>query len=161
MRTLIFLIPLLLTSLIPVNSQTAIKKSSLSTDGGSAVNGNFTVTYTVGELAVREVKQGNTSLSEGFITPDISVALKAEDYGELRGVSIFPNPVKDILHISWPFKNKYEIHLFDITGKEVFERTDNTSNSTLNLSGYPKGIYLLGIVDRENKKIRTFKVQKE
>jgi hypothetical protein len=161
MKSLIFLLSILLTALIPVNSQTAIKKSSLSTDGGSAVNGNITVTYTVGELAVREIKNGNTGLSEGFISPDIRVALKAEDYGELQGVNIFPNPVKDNLHISWPFKHEYEIHLFDITGKEIFVKTDNTSNSTFNLSGYPKGIYLLGIVDRKNRKIRTFKVQKK
>jgi len=54
-------------------------------------------------------------------------------------VEIFPNPANDIVTIK--AKRISKIKLLDITGKTIFE----TSEQTINLSTYNEGIYILKI----------------
>ena len=161
MKNIIISILMLITFAPSAYSQTAIKKSSISSGGGLADNGTTNIIYTVGELAIREQTQGNTHISEGFISPDIKVALKAEDYSVLSGIKVFPNPVKDNLYINNSNKDGYEIHLFDIEGKEVLVKPDNIHNVEINMNSFPTGVYVVAIVDRKNKKIKTFKIRKQ
>jgi hypothetical protein len=161
MKKILLIFTLILSFTCSGFTQVKVKKSSLSPLGGSAVNGNITVTYTAGELNVRETKNGNTGLSEGFISSDIRIALKTEDYSKLTGLRVFPNPVKDNLTIENTSADNYEIYLFDVTGKEIFLRYDNKGNTKLNMSNYPPGIYFITIVDRKNRKDITFKLKKD
>ncbi len=141
--------------------QTAIKKSSISTGGGTASVGNTTIIYTLGELAIQENTVGAVHLSEGFIGPDL-MALGVEDYGQLQGVNIYPNPVQTDLNISLPEHNNYELYLYDLNGKQLINITiENENQSVLDLSLQKTGMYLLIIVDRNNKKTTTIKVQKQ
>jgi hypothetical protein len=140
--------------------QTTIKKSSISSGGGSATVGNTSVVYTIGEIAVQENTVGSVHLSEGFIGPDIAV-LGIEDYGQLQGVNIYPNPVETDLNISLPEYNNYELYLYDLNGKQLINTTITDENQTImDLSVQKTGMYLLIIVDRKNKKNATYKVQK-
>jgi hypothetical protein len=141
--------------------QTAIKKSSLSTGGGSHTVGNTTLTYAVGEVAVQENSVGTVQLSEGFIGPDL-MALGVEDYGQLQGVNIYPNPVQTDLNIILPESNNYELYLYDLNGKQLINTTvENDNQVVLDLSLQKTGMYLLLIIDRKNKTTTTIKVQKQ
>jgi len=141
--------------------QTAIKKSSLSTGGGSHTVGNTTLTYAVGEVAVQENSAGGILLSEGFIGPDIINATGINDYGQLQNVSVFPNPVINDLHLVLPQAKDYEIFIFDLTGKEVMHRNDSfDTDNLINLSEFKTGVYMLIVIDRENKQQATFKITK-
>ena len=158
----IVLIPILIfLSTLTCFSQVKIKRSSLSPGGGVYTSGNITLVSSVGELKTIEKSNGNIHLSEGFINPNILVALKIEDYDELTGIRIYPNPVKDDLHIEFSKNDTYELHLFDVTGKEIFVKPENGLRSVINMSGYPAGIYILSVVDRNNKRVKTFKFRKE
>ena len=153
-----FIISLLLTN---GYSQTELRKSSLSSAGGSASSGNLYMVYAIGEIGVQESTVGNTLLSEGFVGPDITAILGIEDYGVLKGLKIYPNPVKDQLHIDLPDDMTYEVHIFDITGKEIFtNRIENNHQAQYNVSNFKTGIYLLVIIDRKNKQSATVKLQK-
>jgi hypothetical protein len=141
--------------------QTAIKKSSLSTGGGSNTVGNYTLIYAIGEVAVQENTVGSAHLSEGFIGPDIYVANGIEDYGHLQGVSVFPNPVINDMHLLLPEANDYEILIFDLTGKEVMHRNESFETENLiDLSGFKTGVYMLIVIDRNSKQQATFKITK-
>ncbi len=161
MRNIIISFLIFIVSATSAYSQAEIKTSSISTGGGSADNGTVNIIYTVGELAIREQSQGDKHISEGFITPDIKVTLKAEDYTELTGIKVFPNPVKDNLHINNSNEEEYEIHIFDIAGKEILVKTDKKFDVKVNMSSFPSGVYVMAIVDRSNSKIKTFKIKKE
>ena len=141
--------------------QVALRKSSLSAGGGSATAGNLYMVYALGEIGVQEADAGNTHLSEGFVGPDITAIVGIEDYGVLEGITVFPNPVKERLNITLPQDNNYEIHLFDLTGKEILTRNiENNNSAQYNLSRLKTGMYLLVIVDRQNKLSATIKLQK-
>ncbi len=142
-------------------SQTTIKKSSISTGGGSATAGNTTIIYSVGEVAVQEASQGNMHLSEGFIGPEILNITGVADYGELQGVNVYPNPVVTDLHIGFDAESNYDIYLFDINGKQLLQQSGNYQDKILiDMSSYQTGIYLLVLADRKNKQRKIVKITK-
>ncbi len=142
-------------------SQTALRKSSLSTGGGSSSSGNLYMVYAIGEIGVQESTSGNILLSEGFVGPDIVSTVGIEDYGVLNGLRIYPNPVKDNLQIHLPQTGNYEVYIFDLTGKEIFNRNiEDSDEAQYNIADFKTGVYLLIIADRTNKLAATVKLQK-
>ncbi len=142
--------------------QVAFQKTSLSSGGGSASSGSLYMVYALGEIGVQEANAGNNLLSEGFIGPDVSSLVGIEDYAQLEGLNIYPNPVQDYLNIELPNTGNYEVHLFDMTGKQVLNRMiENDYQTSYNLSNLKTGIYLLSVINRENQKAKTIKLQKK
>ncbi|CAN5435711.1 hypothetical protein BH10BAC1_BH10BAC1_13980 [soil metagenome] len=58
-------------------------------------------------------------------------------------ISVFPNPTTGIVNIKTPFSEKTTIEIVNILGKKMLQTTLSSSDSTLNLSHLPKGIYFL------------------
>lgn len=142
-------------------SQTALRKSSLSAGGGSATQGSMYMVYALGEIGVQEHTTGTIHLSEGFVGPDITAIVGIEDYGVLQGLKVFPNPVKDNFEINLPDIKTYEVHIFNLTGQEIFNKNiDNNDHASYNISNFNTGVYLLVIVNREDKLSATVKLQK-
>jgi len=119
------------------------------------------VVYTIGEVAVQEDKQGNIRISEGFIGPDILASLSVADYGQLLGVSIFPNPVQDNLQVQWATTGTYEFYFYDMTGKLIWQQTTSGKQQVVcHLTHWKTGVYLLVIVDRNHHQSTHIKIQK-
>ena len=159
MKKLIVIMIVLFTELS--FGQIQIKKSAISSDGGSITVGNSVLLYTVGELAVQENTQANTQLSEGFIGPDISAILGINDFSVLQGLSLFPNPVTTNLTIQMIQPGNYEIYLFDLTGKQLIaQKITNDNQLVLNLSNFETAVYLLYVVNREKQISKQVKIIK-
>jgi len=159
MKTILSILSILVFSL--GFGQTAIKKSSISTGGGSATSGNIQVVYTIGETAVQEATQGNIHISEGFIGSDILTSLGVAEYGVLQGVSIFPNPVQDNLQVQWATTGIYELYFYDITGKLIWQQTTSgKQQADYHLTNWKTGVYLLVIIDRNHHQSTHIKIQK-
>ncbi len=141
--------------------QSDLRKTSLSSAGGSgSANGTY-IAYAIGEIGVIEHTVNSSGLSEGFIGPDLYQILGIEDFAYLEGVKAFPNPVKNRLKISLPNPGDFEIVLFDLTGKQLLSKNIADSNqSFLDMTVFPKGVYMLNITDRKNKRTATMKIQK-
>jgi hypothetical protein len=58
-------------------------------------------------------------------------------------ISIYPNPVNDILYINTTVFNSVEI--YDIAGKKIEERSINTTSKGIDVSTLNKGTYILKI----------------
>lgn len=141
--------------------QLVIQKASLSSGGGSATSGNLHIVYALGEIGVQEVDNSSLHLSEGFVGPDIAKVVGIEDYGVLEGLTVYPNPVKNYVNLQFPADNDYEIHIFDLTGKEVFQQvSESNSEAQYQLSNLKAGVYLLVVIDRTQQLSATVKLQK-
>ncbi|SIQ49479.1 Por secretion system C-terminal sorting domain-containing protein [Chryseobacterium sp. RU37D] len=76
---------------------------------------------------------------------------------------VYPNPGKDVLNIRFINQNdKYDITIYDASGKLVFSKTNNTLNhnkiETFNLSQLIKGDYMISIKSRNiNKTVKWIK----
>jgi len=142
--------------------QTAIKKSSLSSGGGIATQGNMSMVYAVGEVAVQENTVGTTHLSEGFIGPDMLANLGVENYEMLSGVSVYPNPTSNFVNIHFENESDYQITLTDVSGKIIYSlNNSNQLQNKISLKNIQRGIYLLVVKDVKLKKYKVIKIIKK
>jgi hypothetical protein len=71
------------------------------------------------------------------------------------GIIVYPNPVKEVLHISTTQKIE-EVKLYDVMGKELeVKKCHHLNHLSLNIGHYAKGVYLLAI-----KTTNGYEVQK-
>ena len=155
---------LLITTLLFVfvaTAQVALKKSSISTTGGTATAGNKQVVFTVGEVNIQETDVGNTHLSEGFIGPDIAEALGITDYGTLTGIELYPNPVTDRFSVNLPQTSLYDFYLYDLQGKQIFSRQSQNIKESFDIIRLTAAGYMLIVIDRQNQLKKVFKIIKE
>lgn len=147
-------------------SQTEITKSGIDSGGASektiSDEGIPTqILYTIGEIAIQEHSTGDIHTSEGFINAQLILSIGLEEYDQLNGVSIFPNPTTDYINISFLESGDYSFSVFDTLGKEL-----KTSNSTaiseqqLDLQGYQSGVYYILIKSSTVEQYQIFKVIK-
>lgn len=64
----------------------------------------------------------------------------------------YPNPVVEILKIDNSQKNILDIKLFDINGRLLIEINSDLELISIDVNGFPSGIYLLKISHNENSK---------
>ena len=152
---------LFIFSFTGIFAQVEIHKSSLAPVGGTATSGTRYMVHVGGEIANREGTNGTFHLSEGFIGPDFVQLLQIKDYEELEGVQIYPNPVKDYLHIGLPSTDTFEIHLFSLDGKEIWQTQTSEGSYTADMRDLSASMYLLVVIDRQNKSYATYKIQKQ
>lgn len=80
-------------------------------------------------------------------------------------VTLYPNPVKDVLHISYPNHNKLDIgvSVYNVAGKLMFTKNirvpEGEQNITIDVANLPVGAYFINLKQGENK--LYFKVLKQ
>lgn len=72
-----------------------------------------------------------------------------------KNVTVYPNPVTDLINIDSNEKN-YKINIFDVLGQKII---NNQETNRIDFSNFPTGIYLLKISfdDKESQIIRFLK----
>lgn len=73
-------------------------------------------------------------------------------------ISIYPNPVSDILNITTPLSN-YSIEVFTIQGQLISTPSTYSGSQTIDYSNYASGIYLMKLTSESASKI--IKIMKE
>ena len=77
-------------------------------------------------------------------------------------IKVYPNPAKDRLVIDLgnsPSVAGYEINIFDVTGKSVYNSTISKSYETIDLNTWSgKGIYFIRIFDKQGNRIENKKI---
>lgn len=143
-------------------SQTAIKKSSIDSGGATTTNGTVTMVYTMGEVAVQENTNGTVHISEGFLSPDMISTVGLEDYTQLAGVQLYPNPATDFVNLSFPKVANYDISIYDLLGKEITRYQVNNSNAQrITLGQLPNAVYFVLIKNENTKEYISYKVVKQ
>lgn len=103
-----------------------------------------------------ELSTAYTNECNSFITTDINDPITANQ------VAVFPNPTSSgvVLEINdASFTSNDRITLFSLIGHQLYSAEINSLQTAINLSNYPKGIYIL--VATINGTSKTFKVLKE
>ncbi|MCB0482791.1 MAG: T9SS type A sorting domain-containing protein [Flavobacteriales bacterium] len=75
-----------------------------------------------------------------------------EEETERVKVTIYPNPVSDILHLKIEdFNQARTFRLYDLSGQLALEQNIAESATSLDLSTLPKGMYFYGLADKGNR----------
>ncbi|MBB4806276.1 hypothetical protein HNP38_001548 [Chryseobacterium defluvii] len=62
--------------------------------------------------------------------------------------SVYPNPAKEFLNIK-SARSMAEFHIFNTSGRKIFSQKNNAETPQLNVSGLPKGNYILQMIDKD------------
>jgi hypothetical protein len=126
----------------------------------------------------QEVVVGHSLLSLTGLTPGATLLVRVFGYNGSQGnfsISVYdaslanqvvngviftayPNPVQDNLHIT-ATEVIERIQVYNLVGQEMFSSTVNATDSTINLSSYPIGSYIVRAI--ANGQVKTFKVIKQ
>jgi Ig-like domain CHU_C associated/Secretion system C-terminal sorting domain/FG-GAP-like repeat len=82
----------------------------------------------------------------------------ANETFELLNLKVFPNPVKDILNLSFD-KEISNVSIFNVLGQEVISKSIKENESKIDMSRLPSGTYFLKIYS--DNLVKTVKVIKE
>lgn len=130
-----------------------IKNSSLEESNLYNYNSNLSICADTDQLATLQNQYSDII----FTSNCYSLLAKNNSKSDLHKINIFPNPVKDIVHIksSDIIKN---IKLFDTKGTVLLSKDYNESLIKIDLSSYLQGIYILNIqTDKEEQSKRIVK----
>jgi|GEM_PF-2039415 len=131
-----------------------------ATSGSNSGNYN---SWTIGEVFVETLLDGNLLLSEGYHQPHVSLTGIAKTAPDLQ-VNIFPNPTRNkcFLEFSGTQPGAVNLELTSLMGKVVFRKNDQSPLKTieLDLSSLADGMYLLSISTRGNQPNSWFRIEK-
>lgn len=82
----------------------------------------------------------------------------ASDPFDLSGLSVYPNPVRDVLTVSYD-KGITAVSVYNLLGQQVLSKNLNTNAAGIDMSGFPSGTYLVRI--EADSKLKTVKIIKE
>lgn len=134
--------------------------------GGTATINNTFYDWSFGEmLLVNTFSTPNLIVTQGVLQP--------ESYGgpsgintptsAIKNIKIYPNPSQDIIYIQSDDKTerKFQYTLMDVSGK-ILTNEEGEKTQTINLSGFPAGMYMLKItvVEQQQTLSQTYKIQK-
>jgi len=131
----------------------------ISTQGDSYTNGGNTIDFTIGEPVIETVSDGTNDLTQGFHQTLLTI-VSVEDLDINFSVNIFPNPTAEFVNIKMEQYNGIAIRLFDVTGKQLLETNLVENTTKISVTDFPKGTYLLTLINKEKNKIKTYKIIK-
>jgi hypothetical protein len=127
--------------------------------------GGYTLSATVGEIAVTTLKSATLTLTQGFQQPyDIGTSIK--ETGLDWSITAYPNPVSEFLNIRFDLEQPLDlnIEIMDISGRkhmirELYYVTPGEV-VTFDMSGFVKGVYMVRIFTPDQRVQKVYKIQK-
>ncbi len=151
-----------------VNAQ-QIKPQVICSSGSPANQSNNKLSYTVGEITVKNISNGTNSIGQGFGNSAIAAtnitAIKEPDYSLIK-INLYPNPTSGLLFVEvtdskLPF---IELRVHEASGKLISnDKYAVAANNQIgiNTEGWQKGTYFLRITDLQNNQLGEYKIVKQ
>ena len=143
------------------NSQT-ISKQVIGPGGQTFENGNNKLSYSVGEVAVGAMtdEEGTYQLGNGYY-PSLNLSTLTTETPELQlQVKVFPNPTKEVIYITHPTEQFFEVSITDVSGKQILQ-TQHQKQQPLSVQTLTAGTYFIKVTTKESKQTNTYKIIKQ
>ncbi len=138
--------------------QTGISPARLNIGFDRNTNNQSRIFHNATGVWTNTIFQGSLMMRPVFTyNKDYLISVEEDDLPELQ-VSIYPNPTQYQFNIELMERGNTMVELFDMSGKLVHSSTMNAFRSTLDVSGYNNGIYLLKLTDLESQRFATQRV---
>ena len=142
-------------------SQT-ISKQVIGPGGQTFENGNNKLSYSVGEVAVGAMtdEDGTYQLGNGYY-PSLHLSTLNTETPELQlQVKVFPNPTKEVIYITHPTEQFFEVRISDVSGKQILQ-TAHQKEQPLIVQTLTTGTYFVTVMTKNSKQTNTYKIIKQ
>lgn len=119
--------------------------------------GSPSLHYTVGEVVATALPAGNLQLTQGFHQVFYLITPVEESTPALWTVEVFPNPTTG--HLTIQSARPLLGRLYDELGREIMLLQANEGQTDTDLGNLPAGMYLLQLIDDQNRESQSFKIQ--
>ena len=136
----------MLGSVFVVHAQSVVPQV-IATAGGSGQNAQNKLSWTVGEPVTATLSNGNNTLTQGFQQPNLQLVNGIQNAQDADLVLLYPNPTNDELFLQLkktPDVNS-SVHLFDVSGKLIYDLKISGITTKLSLTGLASGTYYLSV----------------
>ena len=140
----------------------SISKQVIGPGGQTFENGNNKLSYSVGEVAVGAMtdEEGTYQLGNGYY-PSLNLSTLNTETPELQlQVKVFPNPTKEVIYITHPTEQFFEVRITDVSGKQILQ-TAHQKQQPLNVQTLTTGTYFITVTTKESKQTNTYKIIKQ
>lgn len=100
----------------------------------------------------------------GFQHPDGGDAVAFEDIGSSGSkeydLTIYPNPATDFINFDNTKSEIERVVIYSLVGRKVKEYNANGGKNTYDVSELANGMYLIQLIDKTNKIVKTQRVNK-
>ncbi|MDD4822108.1 MAG: T9SS type A sorting domain-containing protein [Bacteroidales bacterium] len=138
-------------------------QKTIIASGGKAIGSGGSVCYSIGQIGTQKLNGTNGSVSEGVQQPyEISVISSIDEAESIKlTISAYPNPVKNILHLSSDNMelSTLNFQLFDAKGKLLLHKVLVSNVTSINMSNFVPATYFVKIL-KKNTVVKTFKIIK-
>ncbi|MFM7015478.1 MAG: T9SS type A sorting domain-containing protein, partial [Bacteroidota bacterium] len=90
---------------------------------------------------------GSSSIRVDLVT--VSVATGINEATNVGGVKLFPNPAESLLAVQVKKYDNATVRIFDVTGNEIYNAQLNEMNTTVDVSNYAAGLYLVKVEGKD------------
>lgn len=127
---------------------------------GQTINGsNGSLQYTVGEVIISTISNGENGLTQGF--HQTKWTLEVLDSVPDINVSIYPNPASEVLNIETTLYENTIFTLYDAKGRVVIEEELTSIKTAVNVAHLARGGYFLVFRNEALKlSVKTHKIIK-
>jgi hypothetical protein len=142
-------------------SQT-ISKQVIGPGGQTFENGTYKLSYTTGEVTVGAMtsENSNIQLGNGYY-PSLNLSALNTESPELQlQVKVFPNPTKEVIYITHPTEQFFEVRISDVSGKQVLQIT-HQKQQPLSVQTLSTGTYFVTVTTKDSKQTNTYKIIKQ
>jgi hypothetical protein len=154
---------ILLFILVSISSYSqTISKQIIASAGTTFENSNNRLSYTAGELVVGAMtdEEGTYQLGNGYY-PSLELSSLNTESPELQlQVKVFPNPTKEVIYITHPTEQFFEVRITDISGKQILQ-TAHQKEQPLNVQTLTTGTYFVRVTTKDSKQTNTYKIIKQ
>ena len=143
-------------------AQPSISKQVIGPSGATFENGNNKLSYTAGEVVVGAMtdEDGSVQLGNGYY-PSLNLSTLNTETPELQlQVKVFPNPTKEVIYITHPVEQFFEVRITDISGKQTLQ-TVHQKEQPLSVQTLTTGTYFITVTTRDSKQTNTYKIIKQ
>lgn len=147
-----------------IQAQT-VTPTVIASDGGSYVNAQGQIEWTIGEPVSETFTNANNSITNGFHQPGLDLATLIKEQRINQEILVYPNPVKENLEINFKGikSGEYKLVMVDALGKLIYDTrislSENVQNFHLKMNDVAAGNYFLSIEGANfNKTVKINKV---
>lgn len=149
-------------SISPTYLQSQNISNELISNSGDCFENSFGMIYwSIGECMTETYASGGTILTQGFHQAEPGYWIGILDTENKCRIKVYPNPFSDILFVESKEKdNDLKIVISDLLGSVVYKNNLLADRKAIDGSMLRNGLYILKIIDINNKTIQIIKIIK-
>lgn len=137
-------------------------QSVISSSGNSTSNGDYTLSWTIGEGVISTIGNNDIELTQGFHQPLVVDVIAVGIEEELiLDIIAYPNPTYDkVMFEGGDPVGIYHIRVVDKLGRVLEQKSMPFQEFIIEMGRYNNGTYLIEIVENKSGKRKIFNIVK-